>query len=303
MIEAYGMTEAAHQIASNPLPPGKRQAGSVGRAAGPEVTIMDEAGQVLAPGEVGEIVIHGANVTSGYASTPEVNASAFHHGWFRTGDQGYIDPEGFVFVTGRLKEIINRGGEKIAPREVDEVLLAHPAVAQAVTFPVPHAQLGEEVAAAVVLRAEATTTVAELRAFAATRLADFKIPRRVLLVESLPHSATGKLQRRRLAEQFGLTAQDLVPTAAEFIAPRTPLENTLARLWAQVLGLDQVGSHDDFFRLGGDSILATQILARVRQVLQVDVSFLVFFEQPTVAGMASTIATAQQRSHCQPSSS
>ena len=148
VIEAYGMTEAAHQMASNRLPPGARKPGSVGVAAGPEVAIMDGAGRLLPAGETGEVVIRGSNVTAGYLANPQANASAFTAGWLRTGDQGWMDEDGYLRLTGRLKEIINRGGEKISPREVDEALLDHPAVAQAVTFALPDEKLGEEVAAA-----------------------------------------------------------------------------------------------------------------------------------------------------------
>ena len=152
VIESYGMTEAAHQMASNRLPPGMRKAGSVGAAAGPEVAIMAPDGQILKPGQIGEIVIRGPNVTSGYEKNPDANASAFAHGWFHTGDQGVLDEDLYLRVTGRLKEIINRGGEKISPLEVDDVLMDHPAIAQVVTFAMPHDKLGEEVAAAIVLR-------------------------------------------------------------------------------------------------------------------------------------------------------
>jgi acyl-CoA synthetase (AMP-forming)/AMP-acid ligase II len=156
LIEAYGMTEATHQMASNPLPPGVRKPGSVGLAAGPEVAIMGEDGRLLPPGGIGEIVIRGGNVTAGYESNPKANAEAFtagkESGWFRTGDQGTMDADGYISLTGRLKEIINRGGEKISPREVDEILMDHAAVAQVVCFGMPHPKLGEEVAAVVVLR-------------------------------------------------------------------------------------------------------------------------------------------------------
>ena len=205
VIESYGMTEAAHQMASNPLPPRARKPGSVGIAAGPEVAIMSEAGGLLAVGETGEIVIRGANVTSGYARNPEANAGAFREGWFRTGDQGVFDAEGYLRITGRLKEIINRGGEKISPREVDEVLLGHPAIAQAVAFAMPHAKLGEDVAAAVVLREGADAGEREIRSYAAERIAAFKVPRRILIVDEIPKGPTGKLQRIGLAEKLGLT--------------------------------------------------------------------------------------------------
>jgi acyl-CoA synthetase (AMP-forming)/AMP-acid ligase II len=204
VIEAYGMTEAAHQMASNPLPPKARKPGSVGLAAGPEVAVMDEAGRLLSAGEIGEVVIRGPNVTAGYESNPKANAEAFTGGWFRTGDQGVIDSEGYLALTGRLKEIINRGGEKISPREVDEVLLDHPAIGQAVTFAMPHDKLGEEVAAAIVLKEGATVTEAEVRAFASQHLADFKVPRKVFIVDEIPKGATGKLQRIGLHEKLGL---------------------------------------------------------------------------------------------------
>jgi len=203
LIEAYGMTEAAHQMSSNPLN-GKRIPGSVGLAAGPEVAIMDTDGALLPAGATGEIVIRGVNVTLGYENNPNANGEAFSNGWFRTGDQGVMDAEGYVSITGRLKEIINRGGEKISPREVDEVLMDHPAVAQVVTFAFPHDKLGEEVAAAVVLREGKTADGKELREYAATRLADFKVPRKILLLTEIPKGATGKLQRIGLAKKLGL---------------------------------------------------------------------------------------------------
>ena len=206
LIESYGMTEAAHQMASNPLPPAKRIPGSVGIAAGPEVGIMDLDGQLLAPGEIGEIVIRGENVTLGYESNDKANAEAFTHGWFRTGDQGTLTSDGYLSLTGRLKEIINRGGEKVSPREVDEVLMDHPAVMQVVTFAMPHAKLGEEVAAAVVIRENHTLTERELRDFASTKLADFKVPKKILFLAEIPKGATGKLQRIGLADKLGLTA-------------------------------------------------------------------------------------------------
>ena len=204
LIESYGMTEATHQMASNPLPPAVRKPGSVGLAAGPEIAIMDEEGKLLPRGEVGEIVIRGPNVTAGYESNPKANAEAFVNGWFRTGDQGTMDAQGYLSLTGRLKEIINRGGEKISPREVDEVLMDHPAVAQVVCFAIPHAKLGEEVGAVVVLREGAAATERELQAFVAQRLADFKVPAKVLFMEEIPKGATGKLQRIGLAAKLGL---------------------------------------------------------------------------------------------------
>lgn len=200
VLEAYGMTEAAHQMSSNPLPPHKRLPGSVGHGTDVKISIMDAAGTHLAPGERGEVVIKGPNVVSGYENNPEANATAFTDGWFRTGDQGFLDEHGYLTLTGRLKEMINRGGEKISPREIDEALLTHPAVAEAVCFGTPHPTWGEEVAAAVVVR-EATTEQ-ELLAFCKERLAEFKRPKRIHIVDTIPRTATGKIQRRIVAQAF-----------------------------------------------------------------------------------------------------
>ena len=213
VIESYGMTEATHQMASNPLPPRARKPSSVGVAAGPEVAIMDDDGTLLpqpGPGElggIGEVVIRGPNVTPGYDNNPSANVKAFTDGWFRTGDQGRLDEEGYLFLTGRLKEIIIRGGEKISPLEVDVVLLDHPGIAQACTFGIPHDKLGEEVGAVVVPRPGENVTEADVRAFASNRLAAFKVPRRVVVMQDIPKGATGKVQRIGLAAKLGLAPE------------------------------------------------------------------------------------------------
>jgi acyl-CoA synthetase (AMP-forming)/AMP-acid ligase II len=205
VVEAYAMTEASHQMTCNQLPPGVRKPGTVGCAAGPEVAIMDESGPELLPqGDVGEVVIRGDNVTAGYENNPDANKECFVDGWFRTGDQGVMDEDGYLTITGRLKEIINRGGEKISPREVDDCLMDHTAIQQVVTFAMPHKSLGEEVAAAVVLREGESADESSIRAFAAEHLAAFKVPRKVLILDEIPKGATGKLQRIGLAEKLGL---------------------------------------------------------------------------------------------------
>jgi acyl-CoA synthetase (AMP-forming)/AMP-acid ligase II len=199
VLEAYGMTEASHQMASNPRPPKAHKGGSVGPATGIQIGIMTD-GKLLPQGERGEVVIKGPNVVDGYENNPEANASSYVDGWFRTGDQGYLDEEGYLFLTGRLKEMINRGGEKIGPREIDEVLLQCPSVNEAIAFGVPHKSWGEEVAAAVTLKEGATATEAEILAFCKERLADFKRPKKIYIVESIPRTATGKIARGNVAK-------------------------------------------------------------------------------------------------------
>jgi len=202
VLEAYGMTEASHQMSSNPVPPLARKPGSVGPGTGVKIGIMDEAGNLLPQGERGEVVIQGPNVVSGYENNPEANEKSYTHGWFRTGDQGYLDEDGYLMLTGRLKEMINRGGEKIGPREIDEVLLSHPAVAEAVAFGVPHAAWGEEVAAAIVLKEDTPATDTEILAFCKERLAEFKCPKKIYITTAIPRTATGKIQRGAVAKAF-----------------------------------------------------------------------------------------------------
>jgi amino acid adenylation domain-containing protein len=296
VLKGYGLTEACGRITSDPLPPQPRKPSSVGVVTAPEVAIMDAEGRLLPAGETGEIVVRGPNVMQGYENEPVANQEAFIHDWFRTGDAGYVDVDGYLFITGRLKEIINRGGSTVAPQEVDNVLLRHPAVAQAVTFAVPHVRWGEDVATAVVLRPNASTTEQELRWFVATRLTTVKVPSQVLIVEAIPVGPTGKPQRHTLAAQLGLTGATWLQSTRfpALVVSRTPLEEVLSQLWATVLGLERVESDANFFRLGGDSLLATQLLSRIRNATHTEVSFRTFFETPTVADIARHIATANQ---------
>jgi amino acid adenylation domain-containing protein len=302
VIEAYGMTEASHQIASNPLPPRQRKAGSVGIATGAEIAILDEQGNFLSAGHNGEIVIRGGNITGGYGNNAEANKEAFINGWFRTGDLGYLDEDGYLFITGRIKEIINRGGEKISPREVDDVLINHRSVSQVLTFAVPHPTLGEDVACAVVIHDRATVTEGELREFAAKRLTEFKVPRQIFIVEEIPKGPTGKLQRLGLAERLSLKSPDQPATLpkTEFSTYRTPVEKALAEIWMELLNLQSVGAHDNFFYLGGDSILATLVVSRVRQRLQMELSLESFFGNPTIAEMALRLESVQKVRPSQP---
>jgi len=289
VIEAYGMTEAAHQMASNPVPPGRRVPGSVGVAAGPEIAVLDPKGEVLPPGAIGEVAIRGENVFSGYEANHDANAAAFVNGWFRTGDEGTIDEDGYLVLRGRLKEIINRGGEKVTPSEIDDRLLSHPTVTQAVTFPVHHPQLGEEVAAAVVLAPGSAVDEATLQDFVAQTLAPFKVPRRVVVVDEIPKGATGKIQRIGLADRLGVEIRPPA-TAGSGGEPSTTLEVELARIWSDVLGLDRVGVLDDFFTLGGDSILGTEAVARIRDLTgRADLPLVTIVRAPSVAAMAGEL--------------
>jgi acyl-CoA synthetase (AMP-forming)/AMP-acid ligase II len=197
VLEAYGMTEAAHQMASNPLPPLARKPGSVGRGTAVEIAILDEAGNVLPTGATGEVSIKGKNVFGGYEGNLQANAESFSNSWFRTGDQGTLDADGYLTLVGRIKELINRGGEKISPREVDEVLMEHPAVAEACCFGIPDRVYGEGVAAAVVLKE--TATEKDLIAHCRSSLSDFKCPTTIYIMDSIPRTATGKIQRRNVA--------------------------------------------------------------------------------------------------------
>ena len=291
VIEAYGMTEAAHQIASNPLPPEPRKPGTVGRSTGVDIAVLGADGRPLPAGSVGEIAIKGPTVTAGYLDNPEANASAFVGPWFRTGDEGRIDADGYVTITGRLKELINRGGEKVAPREVDEALLGHPDVRQASAFAIPHPRLGEEVGAAVVLRPGALATTGQLRTYVADQLEPFKVPRRIVVVDDIPRGPTGKIERRRLAASLGL---DRSPAADEGGQPAEPPrdahEEAVAVLWQRVLGLDELPSVTaDFFDLGGDSLHATELLVEAERQFGRRLLATIFFSGATVRGMGEAL--------------
>jgi len=240
-------------------------------------------------------VIRGDNVMDSYVNNPGANASAFAAGWFRTGDQGYLDGDGYLTITGRLKEIINRGGEKVSPREVDEALLDHPSVAQAVAFAVPHPTLGEDVAAAVVLRPGAAVTVEELRAYAFKRLADFKVPSQIVIVADIPTGPTGKLQRIGLHERLADKIR------SEYVAPRDEIEQAVADMWKDVLDVVQVGAFDNFFILGGDSLSAARLVTRINEVFQVQLPLSAVFREPTVAGHAgllvASVASSEAATH------
>lgn len=295
VIEAYGMTEAAHQMACNPLPPGTRKPGSVGPAAGPDMAIADESGRFLPVDHVGEVVIRGANVTAGYDGVEDQSAHFFGDGWLRTGDLGLLDGDGYLFLTGRKKEIINRGGETIAPRVIDEALLEHPSVNQAVGFSVPDAELGEEVGAAVILEPGAAETEASLQAFLLERLSWARMPKRILIVDEIPKGPTGKVQRIGMAERLGLEnvrkpAQATVPDDGS--GPGGGSDETVQRvtaLWRDALRDENVGPDDAFLDVGGDSVTATSLVIRVEQEFSLELPLMAFFDATTIRKQAALI--------------
>ena len=287
VLEAYGMTEAAHQICSNRLPGDGPTPlpGSVGPAAGPEVVVLGPEHRPLPTGESGEVAIRGPSVTAGYEAADLSGWVTATNGesWFLTGDEGYLDQEGRLFLTGRLKEMINRGGEKVIPRRVDEALLLHPAVDQALAFAVPHPTLGEDLAAAVVLRAGLSLEEQELRQHAFSALAPHEVPSRILFLEELPRGATGKLQRIGLAEQLAdaLRSPD-EPAVGE-------LEELVAAVIADVLDLKSPGRDGNFFLLGGDSLSGTRVITRLAEHLSLDLQPTLLFTAPTVRTLAERL--------------
>lgn len=296
VLEAYGMTEASHQMACNPMPPRPRKPGSVGLPAGAEIAVMDDGGNLLPAGKTGEVVVRGPGVMVGYENNPEANAESFTGGWFRTGDLGTRDKDGYLFLTGRKKEIINRGGEKISPREVDEALLEHPAVAQAVTFALPDSKLGEDVAAAVVLKPGAACGVEDLRAFIANKLTYYKVPRLVVLVPEIPKGPTGKLQRIGLAGKLGLNgAPSPSPhKPAALRRPETVLEKKLERIWSEVLENPLGGRDDDFFQSGGDSLSAVRLLERIHAEFGKTIPMSSLFIKPTFDALAAILTGREE---------
>ena len=293
VIDTFGMTETATQIAANPLD--RRKLGSVGRSAGAEITILGADGRRLSPGERGEIALRGPTITRGYDNDAAATREAFRDGWFRTGDLGYLDEEGYLFIAGRIKEVINRGGQKVAPGEVEEALLSHPDVLEAAVFSVPHARLGADVAAAVVLRREATASAQKLRDFVRKRLASFKVPGLIRIVPDIPKGAGGKIKRGELAAALSLTQPTArVQRGRKMAAPRSDLERQTAKMWADLLDVDQIGIDQDVFALGADSITVTQMISRLRERFGVDFSFKDIFDAPTVAALAARLQRSKK---------
>lgn len=280
VLEHYGSSETA-QIASNVPPPGPCKPGTCGVPWPGIIMIVGENGRSVPSGQQGEILVRGPSVMSGYINAPELNKAAFTDGWFRTGDIGSLDENGFLCLHGRKKELINRGGEKIAPLEIDQALMSHPEVAQAAAFAVPHPRLGEDVAAAVVLRPGAKVTPAELRDFVSARLVTYKIPRRISIVDQLPKGITGKVQRKRLSE---------ILNPEQSVRPEASLHADLLKLWRKFLKTESVSIDDDFFEKGGDSILALEMHLELQQMLGQALPEAILFEASTVRELAKKLA-------------
>ena len=293
VIQGYGMTETG-TIAQNPLPPRRRKPASVGVSVGPDIAIIDDDGTTVDRNVAGEIVVRGPGMMTRYEDPPEANLRAFHDGWFRTGDSGHLDEDGYLFITGRIKELINRGGMKVSPAEIDHALLRHPEVADAAAFGVPHPTLGEDVAAAVVLREFASVSEQQLREFAFVHLAPYKVPSAILRVAALPRSAAGKLNRGELTKDL---AHAMRPG---FVAPRDPREELVAAIVADVLRVERVGINDNFFQLGGDSLHGAQVAARVNAALGLNLGTDTMFRLPTVAHCAAAIIADESPRHAPP---
>ncbi|WP_142250626.1 non-ribosomal peptide synthetase [Bradyrhizobium sp. UNPF46] len=287
VVETYGMTEAASQIAANPQH--LRKSGSVGVASGPDIAIMDGDGCLQASGQHGEIMLRGPTITRGYDNDQEATKAAFRDGWLRTGDLGYLDEDGYLFIVGRIKDVINRGGQKVSPLEVEETLLTHPDVLEAGAFGIPHDRLGENVAAVVVLRRGADVTPQQMRQLAASRLAAYKVPSLIHIVDEIPKGASGKITRSALP---GLIASS---PGAPTVAARSKLEAELAAIWSTVLEVDRIGIDQDFFALGADSLAVTQVLSRLREQFGVDLTFGDVFDAGTIAALAARLQAASVR--------
>ncbi len=290
LLESYGMSEAGLQIACNPPPPRPRKPGSVGIPFGTEIAIMDDAGRILEDGRTGEIVVRGESVFSGYADNPAATAEAFSDNWLRTGDQGRFDADGYLFITGRLKEIINRGGELVAPREIEEVLLTHPAVAEAIAFSIPDKRLGEEIGAGVVFRPGKAASEREMRDLVSAQLSAMKMPRKILVLQELPKNAVGKLDRIRAAARLGLTEAQASPATPDpSIEPRTELERLLTARWRRALRIDRVSIHQNFFDLGGDSLALVTMISDFERAFDVQLNLGDLLEGPTIANIAALL--------------
>ncbi|MGZ8267403.1 MAG: non-ribosomal peptide synthetase, partial [Burkholderiales bacterium] len=296
LLVGYGMTEA-RMIAHEPLPPRVRKRGSVGVPVCNEVAVMSETGALCATGDVGEVVVRGPLVFDGYFDEPEDTAAMFVEGWFRTGDLGRFDEDGYLYLVGRIKEIINRGGEKIAPAEIDAAIAPIQGIREVATFAIPHQSLGEEIAAAVVVDSTVAILASDIIEQVRQRLGPKRVPRHIYFVDRLPRTDSGKIRRSELTRRFGLGEARAPSTGETSVSAiqrsESPLEAALMGLWSSVLEVSPVGIDDDFFVLGGDRLRAAQLLTTVKSLFGIDLPVeLMFRSAGTVAGMAHAIEQA-----------
>jgi acyl-CoA synthetase (AMP-forming)/AMP-acid ligase II/acyl carrier protein len=293
VIERYSMSETG-LLACGALPPGIRKAGAIGKPVLNEIRIMGEDGAFLPSDKEGEVVTRGPGVFEGYLDEPEINAATFIAGWFRTGDLGRVDEDGYLTITGRIKELINRGGEKIAPAEVERTIAEHPAVAAVCVFGIPHPTLGEEVVAAVIPVTGAPANDRSIIEFANTRLASFKVPRGIAFIADFPQLATGKIDRKALAQRYISSAPPAIREISNPESGRSSLETAVASLWSRLLEIEQARPDLDFFLSGGDSLKLAELLVAIRQQFGVHVSMRdILDEGATVIGLAGLIERAQ----------
>lgn len=288
VIEVYGMTEIT-PVTINPMDPLKRKQGSAGLSVGPDIAITDHKGRLLPPGQEGEIVISLRHIVKGCMDEQVIDNQKLVNGWLRTGDQGHIDAEGYLFITDRLTEIINCGGHKVPPSEIDGALLEHPSVKDAAAFSIPHNSLGEAVVAAVVFEKNAGATEKELLSFVSGRLAQHKVPRHLVIADRIPRGETGKLQRRALSKYFSNLLK------IDYVAPSTETEIAVSRIWQEILGAVHAGINDNIFLLGGDSITAAQILSRINNTFNIQLPVQAMFDSPTIAALSEQV-DAEHRS-------
>ncbi len=293
VIEIYGMTETAGMITSNPLPPALRKIGSVGISHGTEIEIVDDSGNPVGATHRGEVVVKGDNLTQGYESDDD-NEAIFFGEWFRTGDEGYLDEDGYLFLTGRIKEMINRGGEKISPLEIDRILLMHPSIMQAASFSIPHKSLGEEIVAAVVLHESHSLTLTELQEYLHKKLASFKIPKKIFCVNQLPITRGGKLKRHLLTEEYFEKDLDLTVLKTKNHAETlSQLAATITQIWQKLLNISEVSIDDNFFELGGDSLKAVTFVNKFEKETGHKIEVVELMEAQTIRELVDHIQSKE----------
>ena len=285
VAESYGMTEASLQITSQPLPPAKRKLGSVGKPTGVELAVMDGKLRLVPPGKTGEIIIKGNSIITAYENSPSVNKSSFHKGWLGTGDLGYADKDGFVFIKGRIKEMINKGGENISPREIDEALLRFPGVEQAAAFSLPHPELGEDIGVAVVLKKGIVFSENKIREFLKGEIAGFKIPSHIIVVKDLPKTGTGKIKRAGLYVELNPFFKK------KYKRPKKDIEKIIIKIWSEVLDIpeNEIGVEDNYFELGGDSLKISEVAKRFQGV-GMDIAAKEILNNPTIKKLTAYIS-------------